>query len=28
VAFVTEGTPGVPTAGVAYHCPARSGAGT
>jgi hypothetical protein len=28
VAFVTEGTPGMPTAGVAYHCPSRSGAGT
>jgi hypothetical protein len=28
LAFVTEGTPSVPTAGVAYHCPSRSGAGT
>ena len=28
VAFVTEGMPSIPTAGVAYHCPTRSGAGT
>ena len=28
VAFVTEGLISIPTAGVAYHCPARSGTGT
>ena len=28
LAFVTEGTPSVPAAGVAYHCPSQSGAGT
>jgi hypothetical protein len=28
VAFVTEGMLDIPTAGVAYHCPSRLGAGT
>jgi hypothetical protein len=28
VAFVTEGMLDIPTAGVAYHCPSRPGAGT
>jgi hypothetical protein len=28
VAFVTEGTPSFPTAGVAYHCPSRAVSGT
>jgi hypothetical protein len=28
VAFVTDGSPRFPAAGVAYHCPAKTGAGT
>ena len=27
LAFITEGSPGMPMAGVAYNCPARSPAG-